>query len=70
MHTRPGGDEKESEVNQKDLEVQGCCLEKMCSASRIHRLGDEKLGKVEMGRWNVVKKEGENRNRQRIGKVK
>lgn len=35
---------------------------------RIHRLEDEKLGKVEEGRWNMGK-EGEKRNRQRIGKV-
>ena len=42
----------------------------MYSASRIHRLEDDILGKVEMGRWNTGKKEGDKRNRQRIGKVK
>lgn len=35
----------------------------MYSASRIHRLEDDKIGKLEMGRWNMGKEEGEKRNK-------
>lgn len=66
-----GDDQRESEVNKTDLEVQGPCLKKMYSASRIHRLAYEKSGKAEMGRWNVGKKGGEERSREdQKGKVR
>lgn len=66
MCVQPGGDQRESEVNKKDLEVQGRCLKKAYSASRTCRLTYKKLGKAEMGRWNVAKRGGEKRNRGRI----
>jgi len=58
---------KENKNNKKS----GILPEKnMYSGSKIHRLQDDKLGKVGTGRWSMGKKEGEKRNRQRIGKVK
>lgn len=44
----------------------------MYSASRIHRLEDDILGKVEMGRWNTGKEGGRQKEqtKDRKGKVR